>query len=130
MKDFWCKHKKKILVVGGITLGVVALGGLGVWAYNKCNGLTSVPGNQLMDCFQPVQPVDTAKLINTVNGVNEVITNKKTPINGGDPFPVSGFVRRLPDGCHASDTQVELARRLGVELAKNQTYVREYYKNL
>lgn len=52
-----------------------------------------------------------------------------SPINNGDPFDVSGHIRNLANGHHASAEKIAEAAALGITLGENQTLVDPYMKN-
>ena len=143
----WVKRNKDKIIIGLSTVASIAAG---VFIYKNRNIIEdSLFHNGIkkgsLSRITPGTKVDTGST--TVNNYDSIIdtiptnnkpdiiddiVNNSTPtiINDGNPFPVNGFVRDLPEGSKASPEKIKEALELGIELGPNQTYVDPYYKNV
>ena len=61
------------------------------------------------------------------------ISNKKYVRNGDyveEIISLSAYTRRLPEGAKASDTAIEEAKKYGINLNSNETFVKPFQKNI
>ena len=125
---WWDRNKKKVYIGAAIFAGAVVVG-VGVGAVVKYCGVPKVPVDRLVCNTRHSVPTDNIESISSYQDISSVVQKMRKPMNGGDPFPVSGGIRNLPEGWHASDEQIDLAQKLGIYLEEGQTYVRDYVKN-
>lgn len=127
----WVKDHKRELALGGLVLGGLALGGYVAHSVGVPMGV-KVPTDIAVHPLRTrrtVPSVDFPKAASTIIE-QEVASKTIKTINNGEPFSVSGHLRTLPDGWHASARQIALAEEQGFSLADNQTYVSPSLKNV
>ena len=118
IRAFYRKHKVLCIVLGVAT----AVGSAIIVVLNKMSTESKCAQIDL----DPLSFDDYG--LEDVNDKSECIVTKV--INDGEPFPVSGGVRNLHDGWHASEEKILEARELGIELGEGQTLVKDYWKNI
>ncbi len=115
-------YKKRILLFAGATVAITAVV-LGIKNKDTLLGL----GSDLKDAFiERISGVkgDVPLLIS--DNTNDINKSKAT----GLPFVVHMHIRNLPEGRHASPTQIDKASEYGITLGERQTLVDSYYKRL
>lgn len=104
------KKYKKEIIIGSTVVGAVV-------------GAIIFKNRSESKAMDPVAPTDSNQRLQ--------ITSKSNMPRGPldcDPFVVRSHIRNLPERCHASQKQIELAKSLGINLELNQTIVRPYLK--
>lgn len=122
--NWWSRHKKKVFVIGGITIAVAACGI--VLYINR-------------DKVIPLVKESTVKICTFIQNFTVIEESKTTPIdvfkerrpiNNGEPFIVSEHIRNMSQNRQASPEKLKLAKELGLTLKDHQTFVNSYTKNI
>ena len=104
IKEKLKKHKKKIIVGAAATLSI----SIAAYVLLK-NNKASISNVPLLKN-------------NEINGISDI---KDTVVN---EIKVNGHKRKLPNNWKASESAKEFARHNNIQLAENETYVRNYKK--
>ena len=120
-QSWWQRNKKKVLIIGG----VVAAIGIGyIIVKNK---------DPICEFIKQADTIPNGNILAADSHILESIPTEQivshSPINNGDPFDVSGHIRNLANGHHASAEKIAEAAELGITLGENQTLVSAYMKN-
>ena len=123
---WWQRNKKKILIAGGVVLVVAG----GILFYKNWDTVIDLAMTALRKGKKASpQPIE----VHVETPIPKVAPLATKPIsqiiNGGEPFPVNGHIRNLPEFCTPSPEQKALAEALGIPLGEHQTYIRPYIKN-
>ena len=124
----WIKEHKKILIAAGIGVGALILIILGIK-----NRETVQAAWELLWRAAEKPDVPTPKEASAAPAaVRQIQTLEEHAIKGSGtntiPFGVSGHIRTLPKGQHASAGKVAEARKLNITLLDGQTLVKDYMK--
>ena len=127
---WWRRNKQRVMVLGGVAATIAAgcllyanrdaalelvkkaAGSLGAWG--GASETAGMVADVVAVCAIPVASVGVTR----------------GPLNGGNPFPVSGHVRNLPAGRSCSAANRALAAANGITLADCQSYIPAYMKNV
>lgn len=121
------KHKKDILIAGGVIVAI----GAGYTAYKNLDSLTSIfkATNPAPIVFNN-PPASVKAALPIVDVIPAIPTEAASKIiNNGEPFGVCGHPRNLPKGRNASAEKAALALEHGFTLCEHQTWVKNYLKN-
>ena len=113
-------HKKEIIVTS-VLLGVTIAGVL-IYKRMSPNELTRIKEN--ISCN-----LCTNKELSSLESTAPTATNI-IEFSLGKTSTVPGHPRNLPSGHKPSEKQLEIAKRLGINLADNQTYVTDYSRKI
>ncbi len=127
---WWRRNKRRVMVLGGVAATIAAgcllyanrdaalefvkkaAGSLGAWG--GASETTGMASDVVAVCAIPAASVGATR----------------GPLNGGNPFPVSGHVRNLPTGRSCSASNRALAAANGITLGDRQSYIPTYMKNV
>lgn len=122
--NWWSRHKKKVFVIGGITIAVAACGIVLYINRDRVIPLAKESTVKICTFIQNYTVIEDSKTT-PIDVVNE-----KIPINNGEPFVVRSHKRNLPANWHTSFEKIKLSKKLGITLKPNQTFVCSYTKNM
>lgn len=126
-RTWWQRNRKKVFAVGG----VVILTGAGVLLFVERKDIARFLMRHLGKKGIRIAQ-QTASISEPVAEavISEAPQKATMVLNGGQPFAVEAHTRNLPTGWKASAEQRELAESLGIRLDENQTFVKNYFKNV
>lgn len=123
--NWWSRHKKKVFVIGGITIAVAACGIVLYINRDTVIPLAKESTVKISTFIQNFTVIDESK----TTLINDVVKEKRL-INNGEPFVVRSHKRNLPANWHTSFEKIKLSKKLGITLKPNQTFVCSYTKNM
>ncbi len=126
-ETWWARHRKKVFIIGGVI--VLAGGGFLVWRnWDAVKGaLSKAFLKQRRADRQPTVFIDEPGV---AAEILELPEEAGKLLNGGDPFTVTGHIRKLHAGWTPSLTQIKRAKEAGIKLQEGETFVRTYEKNV
>ena len=124
----WIKEHKQELIIAGVSIGVLALLILGIkheaeikMLWDNLRRLTKKNSEALTDRL--AQTATQAPNMPAQEELVAIVFDSNRP-----PFEVSGHIRNLPNGQHASPEKIAEALEHGISLMDGQTLVDSYMK--
>ena len=119
----WMKDHKNELLIGGVSLALIAIG-FGIWRKSsEIKVSVSIP------CPPQINPKDFSRnvLIPKMNAPDNVVAEVSDPVcKSKVAHYVSSHVRTLKEGWSASTQKIATASEHGYTLLSNQTWVEAY----
>ena len=124
----WIKEHKKILVAAGIGVGALILIILGIRNRESVQAAWELlwRATEKPDVPMPKEASAASAAVRQIQSLEEHAI--KGAGTNTTPFGVSGHIRNLPDGWHASPEKVAEALKRNITLLDGQTLVDDYMK--
>ena len=127
--NWWERNRKIVIVIGSITTAVI-IGGVIIYVKRDLIGTCLNAVTQKISTHISGSKIISENYTEIISYVTNELPVDKKIINNGEPFNVSGHIRNMSQNRQAWTEKLELAKKLGLELKKHQTFVSSYTKNI